>query len=148
MRPTIPFAVALAALGLAGCTPAPGEDPSLLFNRVWVDSTPEKPTDYMQAAFVVSRPALGIFQRASRYDMHLERFDYQRDGERLELTFPQTGKAAEITFAIRACNTLPSFDLCLDLSDNPWGGPKHYFGRRAQDDDETLREMRAHLPER
>jgi hypothetical protein len=139
--------VSTALAGLGGCTPSSDEDPALLVGRVWIDSRQEKPTDYMQAAYF--RPAWGLFQRASTYDVHLERFDYQRQGQTLQLTFPQSGKKAEITFTITPCKTLPSFDLCLDLSDNPWGGAKHYFGRRQQDeDDATLRELRAHLPAR
>jgi hypothetical protein len=145
--------VVLAGVALmsgGGCTAhPPSEDPSLLFNRVWLDSRPEKPTDYMNGVFVLPRPSLGLFQRSSNYDFHFERFDYKRDGQTLDLTFPQTGKTAQLTFTISACNTLPPFDLCLDLSDNPWGGPKRFFAKRQQDDeDEALRGMRAHLPAR
>ena len=142
----------LAALPLAlscGCSHAPGEDPSLLISRVWVDSRQQKPTDYLHGAFLLPRPSIGVFQRSSSYDFHFERFDYKRDGQRLDLTFPQTGKQAEITFTVSACDTLPPFDLCLDLSDNPWGGPKRYYGKRKADDEDerAMRGMRAHLPE-
>ena len=146
------FSIAFACTALAtlgGCKPPPGEDQSLLIGRVWVESKPEKPTDYVHGAFLLPRPAVGVFQRSSSYDFHFERFDHRRDGQTLKLTFPQTGKTAEITFTVSACHTLPPFDLCLDLSDNPWGGPKHFYGMRQQDeDDATLREMRAHLPTR
>jgi hypothetical protein len=146
MRHSISIAFATALANLGGCTPSPGEDPSLLMGRVWIESKPERPTDYTHGAFLLPRPALGIFQRSSAYDFHFERFDYRRDGHALELTFPQTGKTAEITFTVSACNALPPFDLCLDLSDNPWGGPKRYYGMRKQDeDDAALRGMRAHL---
>jgi hypothetical protein len=153
MRPSTPIALACTALaalaGLTGCTPPSGEDPSLLVGRIWVDSTPEKPTDYAQGAFLLPRPAFGLFQRSSSYDFHFERFDYKREGQTLELTFPQTGKTAKVTFTVTACNTLPPYDLCLDLSENPWGGPKRYFGmRRVDEDDAAMRGMRAHLPAR
>jgi hypothetical protein len=151
MPRSIPIALACTALAvLGGCsTPSAGEDPSLLLDRIWIDSQPDKPTDYMQAAYLLPEPTLGIFQRASAYDIRAERFDYRRDGKTLELTFPQTGKTSRVTFTVTACRTLPPFDLCLDLSDNPWGGPKRYFGMRAQDeDDATLRAVRARLPQR
>ena len=91
----------------------------------------------------------GAFQRSSTYDWHIERFDYKREGKSLKLTFPQTGKTAEVTYTISACDNLPPFDLCLDLSDNPWGGPKRFYGkRRVVEDDADLKEMRAHLPAR
>ncbi len=94
-------------------------------------------------------PSVGIFQRASLYDMRAELFEYRRDGQTLAFTFPQTGKTAKVGFTVSACRAKPPFDLCLDLSENPWGGPKRYFGMRSQDeDDATLRGMRARLPAR
>lgn len=142
-------ALVVGALALAsGCgRSSTAEDPSLLVGRIWMDSKPEKPTDYVQGLYLLSRPSLGLFQRASSYDLHFERFDYKRDGQRIAFTFPQSGRAADVTFTVTACNTLPPFDLCLDLSANPWGGPKRYYARRAQDDEDedTARAMRAHL---
>lgn len=140
----LPIAATLALL--AGCTPPKGEDPTLLFDRVWLESMPAKPTDYTHGAFLLPRPAVGVFQRASAYDFHFERFDHKRDGQKLSLSFPQSGKKAEITFTVTACDSLPPFDLCLELSDNPWGGPKRYYGKREQGDDAAGRAMRAHLP--
>lgn len=150
MRRSISLALVTTLAALAGCTEPPrGEDPSLVIGRVWIETKPEKPTDYVHGAFFLPRPSLGIFQRSSSYDFHFERFDYRREGQSLKLTFPQSGKTGEVTFTVTACNTLPPFDLCLDLSENPWGGPKRYYGMRKQDeDDAALRGMRAHLPAR
>jgi len=147
---SLPLLPALAALAaVAGCTPAPGEDPSLLLGRVWVDSTPEKPTDYVHGAFFLQRPAIGVFQRASNYDFHFERFDYKREGQGVHFTFPQSGKTADVTYKVTACTERPPFDLCLDLSANPWGGPKRLYGIRQQDEDSAaLRSIKAHLPAR
>lgn len=136
----------LAALPLASCAPPKTEDPSLLFDRVWLDSKPDKPTDYAHAAYLIPRPALGIFQRASSYESRAERFDHRRDGQKLEITFPQSGKSSEVTFTVTACSALPPFDLCLDLSENPWGGPRRYYGMREQDEDERARRIKAALP--
>jgi hypothetical protein len=147
-----PLSIALAAIALAmvpGCDgPPPGEDPSLVTGRVWLETRPQSPTDYVHGLFLLPRPYVGAFQRSSSYDFHFERFDYKREGKTLSLTFPQTGKKADVTFTISPCDTLPPFDLCLDLNDNPWGGPKRFYGKRRQvDDDAMLKEMRAHLPE-
>jgi hypothetical protein len=124
----------LAATG--GCSRAQGEDPSLLIGRVWMESRPEKPTDYVHGLYLLARPSLGVFQRSSSYDFHFERVDYKRDGGALRLKFPQSGKEAEVTFAVTACKAPAPFDLCLDLAENPWGGPKRYYGKRAQDDED------------
>jgi hypothetical protein len=145
MRRSIPFAFASLAV-LGGCAHPADEDPSLLVDRVWLEGKPQEPREYLHAAYLLPQPKIGVFQRASAYDFHLERFDHERSGKTLKLTFPQTGKKAEITFSITACSTLPPFDLCLDLSENPWGGPKRYYGMREQDDDDASRSaLRAQL---
>lgn len=144
-----PLLLASAALALAGCSHPSGEDPSLVFDRLWIDSQPSKPTDYVNAVYLVPRPGIGVFQRSSTYDFHFERFDHQRDGQKLHVTFPQSGKASDLTFTVTACKDLPPFDLCLDLSQNPWSGPRRYHGMREQDDDDAaLRRLRANLPAR
>jgi len=146
-RPILLLTLACASLAvLGGCDHPAGEDPSLLINRVWFESKPQQPTDYTHAAYLLPQPKIGLFQRASNYDFHFERFDYDRSGASLKVTFPQTGKKAEVSFTVTACSTLPPFDLCLDLSENPWGGPKRYYGMREQDEDESSRQaMQAQL---
>ncbi len=140
------FALAGLALVAAGCTSrAADEDPSLLFGRLWFETKPQSPTDYVHGAYLVSRPAMGLFHRSSAYDFHFERFDYKRDGKKIALTFPQSGRKAEISYTIKACDELPPFDLCLDLADNPWGGPKRYYGTRQQEEDAAVRRARAEL---
>jgi hypothetical protein len=48
------------------------DEPGLVDNRLWVDSRPEKHTDYVHAAIFISRANFGLFERASSYDIHLE----------------------------------------------------------------------------
>jgi len=128
--------VALAMVG-AGCDGGKGaDDPALIVGRVWIDSNPQQPTDYVQALYLLPRPSIGVFQRASNYDFRFERIDYKREGQGLGVTFPQSGKHEDVTFTVTPCTTLPPFDLCLDLSANPWGGPKRYFAKRQQDDED------------
>jgi hypothetical protein len=130
---------------------AKDEDPSLLFNRIWMESKPENPTDYVHGAYFLSRPQLGIFQRYSAYDFHFERFDYKREGAKTTLLFPQTNRAAELTIHITKCSAPAPFDLCLDVGENPWGGPKRYYGMTAQEDEERVlgpsaAALRSHVP--
>lgn len=130
---------------------AKDEDPSLLFNRIWMESRPESPTDYVHGAYFLSRPQLGIFQRSSAYDFRFERFDYKRDGARTTLTFPQTGRTAELTVHITKCDAPAPFDLCLDVGENPWGGPKRYYGMTEQEDEAralgpAAAALRSHVP--
>jgi hypothetical protein len=102
--------------------------PSLIDGRVWVEKRPEKHTDYVHSAFFLSRANLALFDRASSYEVRFEIAELTRDGEKVRIFFPQTSRDTRATFRVTSCNSLPPFDLCLDLSDNPWGGPKRYYG--------------------
>lgn len=126
------------------------EDPALIANRVWVDSRPQRYTDYTQLMYVVGRSPIGIFEKSSAYDLRMERFDYKRDGAAMKLHFPQSGRDAGFRFTIKACQELPPFDLCLELSENPWGGPRKYYALSDADDEasvigERSRQIRATL---
>jgi hypothetical protein len=117
-------------------TPAAAlDDPSLVDGRVWVEKRPDKHTDYVHSAFFVSRVNLAVFERASSYDVRFELAELTRDKERLRVFFPQTSRDAKVTYRVRSCTDVPPFDLCLDLGDNPWGGPRRYYGFTNPDDE-------------
>jgi hypothetical protein len=109
--------------------PARGENPRLLLDRVWVDSKPQKHTDYMQVMIALSDAPIGAFQKASAYRAELEIFEFKRDGARVDLVFPQSNSKKRFSYTIEKCDDLPPFDLCLTLNDNPWkGAPRRYYG--------------------
>jgi hypothetical protein len=122
-------------IGEGGLDSARDEPPGMLLNRLWLEKVPESPTEYIQGSYVMSTPEVGIFQRASAFDYHLELFRYDLSAGKLKLTFPQSDKSFKITFTIKGCDDLPPFDLCLTLSENPWGGPKKYYGFRDSGDE-------------
>lgn len=126
-----------------------GKEPGLVADRVWVDSRPEKYTDYTHVMLVVTGAPIGLFQKASSYQANIELFEYKRRDATLWFHFPQTGKKRETKFRIRECNDLPPFDLCLDLDSNPWGGPRRYYGMLEQDEERAeLGELRQQLEQR
>jgi hypothetical protein len=111
------------------------ENPSLLFDRIWVEKKPEKYTDYVHGMYVGSYWPVGFFDRDSAFDHHSERFDYKRDRNKIQIAFPQSGRTSEFTYEVKACDAPPPFDLCLDLNKNPWGGPERYYGFRDIDNE-------------
>lgn len=120
-----------AALALVGCrNGGPREDPALIDGRVWVERRPEKHTDKVHAAIFLSAWNIGLFDERSSYVVRNELFEFTRKDGEVNGVFPQTNKNFTIRFVVRACDELPPFDLCLDLSPNPWGGPKRYYGFR------------------
>lgn len=104
-----------------------GADPSLLLDRVWIDSIPEARTDYVQVFVALGNSPVGVFQRSSDYRVEAEIYTYNRKENRMKVFFPQTKKKKSFTYKIHPCDEQPPFDLCLDLSKNPWGGPKRYY---------------------
>jgi hypothetical protein len=124
-------------------------DPALLDGRLWADGRPVKHTDYVNAVFFVTDATLGVFQRASSYDMHVELFDMTRDKARIRLSFPQSKRSATFRYSVRQCRDRAPFDLCLDMSSNPWGGPTHYYGfSRPEDERQALGDMAKDLRHR
>ena|SRR5579883_995686 len=128
---------------------APEGDPSQIDARLWVEKRPEKLTDYVHAAVFLTQAHFGIFERASAYDLRLEQFDLNRDKGTAKVFFPQTSRSSTFTFAVKECSEKPPFDLCLDVSQNPWGGPKRYYGfSREEDERAALGAFGATLRER
>ncbi len=39
------------------------------------------------------------------------------------------------------CTDLHPFDLCLDMKENPWGGPTRYYGMRDESDSDSLQRL-------
>jgi hypothetical protein len=121
-------------------------DPSLVDGRVWIEKRPEKLTEYVHGAFFVSRANFGFFERGSSYEARFEMAEVSRKDSRLRVYFPQTGRDRTVTFGVQSCNDLPPFDLCLDFSENPWGGPKRYFGfSRPEDESANLGDHAARM---
>lgn len=126
-------------------------DPALVADRVWVEAEPESLRQLVHRAFLVSSVRLGIFDHSSFYAGRHEIFEWKRAGDRLRMVFPQDRRKAEIQFAVTRCDDLFPYDLCLDLRENPWGGPQRFYGMEDPDDgtDEAKRtraRLRAILP--
>ena len=126
-----------------------GEDAALLLDRVWIDSKPEKYTDYAHVMLTLSGAPIGIFQKASAYRVTAEFYEYRRRDNRLSIHFPQTGAKREVSYRVSRCDELQPYDLCLDLSENPWGGPRRYYGLSDPGEEHALLgEVRHHLEHR
>ena len=127
--------MALLAWRAVHRTDAPGGDDSLAFDRVWVEKRADKHTDYVHVMLLLQRAHVGLFERASSYDVHFELGEFSRDKGTVKLVFPQSGAKKDFTVKVAKCNSLPPFDLCLDVSENPWGGPRRYYGFADQEEE-------------
>ena len=103
-------------------------DPSEITGRIWVESKAKSQTDYVQGLYLAPVVGYGTVNKSSTFDWHVELLKFKRSAGKLTVTFPQTGKSTDLDVTVSPCKDLPPFDLCLDLSENPWGGPKRYHG--------------------
>ncbi len=116
----------LSALGsLRGTEDAAG-NPRMILNRIWFDQYPDKRTDQVQM-WIFFGGGIGIHEKGSAYRYTTDVFEFERQGDKLALTFLQDKKSVETKFTITACDDKPPFDLCLDLVDSP-RGPRRWYG--------------------
>jgi hypothetical protein len=135
----------MALFALVACkNERPREDPTLIDGRVWLERRPEKHTDKVHATIFLTGYNIGLFDERSSYAGRHELFEFTRTGGDVKGLFPQSDKKFTINFVVRACDDAPPFDLCLDLSSNPWNGPKRYYGFRDPDAESRELGTRAH----
>lgn len=121
------------------------ENPSLILDRVWIDSEPKSPKDFVHAFVAISQAPIGAFQKASAYQVNLEIFEFERSGNKVELVFPQNNSKKKFRYKVESCSDLPPFDLCLRFNKNPWGGPKTYYSMRDGHGNARLKQLRHRL---
>jgi hypothetical protein len=121
--------IAALVLGCSGKKARPAhEPPERITEFVWIDRLPKHEKEFFHGLFLLRGVPIGFFQKASAYQIFAERFDVLRDGAKLDLRFPQSGKKAQVTYRIERCDAPEPFtDLCLELSKQPWQGPRRYY---------------------
>lgn len=128
-------ALAVAGAGRAlsgGAEVSPDANPRLVLGRVWFDAYPEKATDDVQI-WIWLGGGVGLYESGSVWRSSMDFFEFERRGDRLDITFFQDKKRFESKFAVAACDEKPPFDLCLTLDDPP-RGPKKYYAFGSDED--------------
>lgn len=137
-RPLLALAIAVAvpaAIGAAVVARHPTEakntealagNPRAILGRVWFDKYPQKRTEDVKI-FIWLAGGIGIHEAGSSYKSTFELFDFERQGDKVVMTFLQDKSKAETKFTVTQCDDEPPFDLCLDLANTP-RGPKRYYG--------------------
>ncbi|HEU4412249.1 MAG TPA: hypothetical protein VFS43_43810 [Polyangiaceae bacterium] len=120
----------------AGATPAGPQapNPRMLISRVWLDRYPEKARDEV-SLFIFFGSGFGIYEHGSRYRATTEFFEFERQGDSVEITFLHDKSRHKTRFALTACQDDENFDLCLDLASSP-RGPSRYYSWGDEDEDE------------
>jgi hypothetical protein len=107
-------------------------NPRAILGRVWFDALPEKSTDNVQL-WIWLGGGIGLHETGSYFRFNLDLFDFERQGDKVLMTYLQDKKKVDTKFTIKPCDDKPPFDLCLDLA-NELGGRKRFYGFGANDD--------------
>ena len=112
-------------------------EPGLVFDRVWIDQVPSKPTDTANGFAAITRQPLGIFQSASQYKGSFEIFSYKATGDELRIVYPQTDDKEKVKVRAWKCKER-DMDYCLEVSGSN-RGVKRYRSRHGWEIDEAAR---------
>jgi hypothetical protein len=131
------LALVFAMTGLRN-NPRPGGEgmgnPRGLIGRPWLDRYPEKSRDEIDL-LIFFGSGFGLYEHGSRWRATLEFFEFERQGNAVELTFFQDNKRHKTRFNVVECHDDDNFDLCLDFDSSP-RGPKRYRSWGRDGDDE------------
>lgn len=108
------------------------KDPRMILSRVWFDRKPGGPSDEREI-WIFLAGGLGIHEKGSWWRVTMDIFDFERQGNKVTLTWLHDKKKAETRFDVETCDDTPPFNLCLTLQ-NPPRGPKKLYGFRYDDD--------------
>ncbi len=98
--------------------------PRQLIGRLWLDRMPDKARDEVDLVIFFGS-GFGVYEHGSRYKSSIVFFEFERQGDKVDINFFQDGKSHKTKFTVSACNDDKNFDLCLDFENSP-RGPKRY----------------------
>ena len=101
---------------------APGR---LIADRIWLDHIPRGERDTVQAFFVNSKDAIGLFAASSQWRGRYEIFRHELGGGELRVVYPQTGERETVRVAARRCDE-QGMDYCLEVQGASRGVKKYY----------------------
>jgi hypothetical protein len=134
--------VVIGLVSLSGffwARPAPQQDNSLTFNRVWIDHLPQNPREKASVFLALEEEEFGIFQEASTFQGNYDLFGFRQKGDQLDLVLLQDEKRALVGISASRCNQ-KGFDYCLELSGAP-RGPKRYLSKKGWEVDSQAEAM-------
>jgi hypothetical protein len=116
-------------------------------NRVWIERMPANDRDAIDTLLLIDDDdadlAVGLFQRSSVWQGSFEIFTFEREGDQLDLHFPQTGQDETVRARARRCNER-GMDYCLELTGASRGVTRYVSKKGWEIGEHDLRAARAH----
>jgi len=99
--------------------------PRALLNRLWFDRMPKKRTEKIHFQIWLAG-GIGLYEHGSAWRGDFDLFDFERQRDKVHVTFLQDGKKVSSSFTVKPCDEKPPFTLCL-VFDSAVRGPKKLY---------------------
>lgn len=102
------------------------DDPVTAVDRLWIERLPRSERDTINVFVSISDDSIGVFQAGSRWRGAYELFQFEANGDQLQIVYPQTGERERVTAKVSACGERGMMDYCLDLEGSSRGVKRYY----------------------
>jgi hypothetical protein len=90
-------------------------DPTLVFDRIWLDELPRKPQQTFNTFIAATEEPFGLFHAGSQWKGTYEVFTHKASGDRLRVVYLQSNESETIKVRAWPCRER-GMDYCLELS--------------------------------
>jgi hypothetical protein len=90
-------------------------DPTLVFDRVWIDQFPKKPRETFNTFIAGTDEPIGIFHAGSQWKGTYEVFAHKATGDRLRIVYLQSNETETVKVRAWACKER-GMDYCLEIT--------------------------------
>jgi hypothetical protein len=104
-----------------------------ILGRVWFDKLPTGRTTPVTIALWLGG-GIGLYEEGSSYRFTIDVFDFERRGQKLDMTFLHDKRKVTVGYTVAKCEDEPPFDVCLTFDGDAPRGPKKLYGFGDQDD--------------
>jgi hypothetical protein len=90
-------------------------DPTLVFDRVWIDELPRKPQQTFNTFIAATEEPIGLFHTGSQWKGNYEVFAHKANGDRLRIVYLQTNESDTVKVRAWSCRER-GMDYCLEIT--------------------------------
>ena len=88
-------------------------DPTLVFDRIWLDELPRKPQQTFNTFIAATEEPFGLFHTGSQWKGTYEVFTHKANGDRLRVVYPQSNDSETVKVRAWPCRER-GMDYCLE----------------------------------
>ena len=90
-------------------------EPTLVFDRIWIDQLPRKPKDTFHTFIAATQEPIGLFHAGSQWKGGYEVFAHTAGGDGLRIVYLQTNETEKVKVRAWRCKE-QGIDYCLEVA--------------------------------